>query len=74
MIEVTEAVTITGRNFRFVEAYRGYEIIKDAGTVIGYDGDREVKTPYDQCILIMPVATARAKAGQTGVRLGRAVN
>ena len=74
VIEVTEAVTITSRKFRFVEAYRGYEIIKDAGTVIGYDGDREVKTPYDECILIMPVATARAKAGQTGVRLGRAVN
>ena len=73
VIEVTEAVTIAGGDFRFVEAYRGYEIIKDAGTVIGYDGDREVKTPYDECILIMPVATARAKAGQTAVRLGRAV-
>lgn len=73
VIEVTEAVTISGGDFRFVEAYQGYESIKDAGTVIGYDGDREVKTPYDECILIMPIDTARAKAGQTAVRLGRAV-
>lgn len=73
IIEVTEAVTIAGRNFRFVEDYQGYEVIRKAGTVIGHDGVREVKTPYDDCILIMPIATIRARPGQTAVRLGRTV-
>jgi predicted deacylase len=73
IIEVTEAVTIAGRNFSFVEDYKGYEIIRKAGTVIGHNGKQEVKTPYDDCILIMPIETIRARPGQTAVRLGRTV-
>lgn len=73
IIEVTEAVTVTGSEFKFVEDYQGYEVIEKAGTVIGYDGDTEVRTPYENCILVMPVASVRARVGQTAVRLGRAV-
>ena len=35
------------------------------------DGDREVRTPYDDCVLVMP--SKRLYRGQTAVRLGRFV-
>ena len=73
VIEISEAVTISRNGFRFVEDFRGYEVIEKAGTVIGYNGESEIKTPYDDCILVMPIATKRAKAGQTAVRLGRII-
>lgn len=71
VIEVTEAVTITGNRFEFVQPYIGLEVIPRQGTVIGRDGDREVRTPYDNCVLIMP--SRRLIRGQTAVRLGRYV-
>ncbi|HUK09344.1 MAG TPA: M14 family metallopeptidase [Stellaceae bacterium] len=69
VITVTDAVTIAGDHFEFAEAYRGLEIIPRAGTVIARDGGREIRTPYDDCILIMP--SRRLLRGQTAVRLGR---
>jgi predicted deacylase len=69
VIEVTDAVTIRSEKFRFVEDYRGLEIIPRAGTVIGWDDEMPVKTPYDECVLIMP--SRRMTPGQTAVRLGR---
>jgi predicted deacylase len=71
VIEVTEAVTITGDRFDFVADYRGLEVIAKAGTVIGHDDGREVRTPYEDCVLIMP--SRRLMKGQTAVRLGRYV-
>ena len=69
VIRVTEAVTIDSEDFRFTEAYRGLEVIPRAGTVIAEDGGRPVRTPYDNCVLIMP--TRRVRPGNTAVRLGR---
>ena len=69
VIEVTEAVTITGDRFEFVAPYVGLEVIEKQGSLIGHDGDREVRTPYDHCVLIMP--SRRLVRGQTAVRLGR---
>ncbi len=69
MIEVTEAVTIETDRFAFTEPYRGLETIPAAGTPIATDGDRAVRTPYDNCVLIMP--SKRLWPGQTAVRLGR---
>ena len=71
VIEVTQAVTITGDKFEFVDDYRGLEILPKEGTIIGHDGDRPVRTPYDDCVLIMP--SRRLVKGQTAVRLGRFV-
>jgi len=71
VIEVTEAVTITGNRFEFVEPYIGLEVIAKRGSVIGRDGDIEIRTPYDNCVLIMP--SRRLVRGQTAVRLGRYV-
>jgi predicted deacylase len=71
VIEVTEAVTITGDRFEFVGDFRGLEVLTPKGTLIGRDGRREVRTPYDDCVLIMP--SRRSGSGQTAVRLGRYV-
>jgi predicted deacylase len=71
VIEVTQAVTITANRFEFVDPYVGLEVIAKEGTVIGHDGDQEVHTPYDNCVLIMP--SRRLIRGQTAVRLGRYV-
>jgi predicted deacylase len=71
VIEVTDAVTITGESFEFVADYRGLEVLPQKGTLIGRDDNREVRTPYDDCVLIMP--SRRLVRGQTAVRLGRYV-
>jgi predicted deacylase len=71
VIEVTEAITVGSGNFRFVEDYRGLEVIAKAGTRIAREDDRDVRTPYDDCVLIMP--SRRLLPGQTAVRLGRYV-
>jgi predicted deacylase len=71
IIEVTEAVTITGATFEFVQDFRGLEVMPHKGTLIGRDDGREVRTPYDDCVLIMP--SRRLVRGQTAVRLGRYV-
>jgi predicted deacylase len=69
IITVTEAVTITSDRFAFARDYRGLEVIPKAGTVIAHDGPLPVRTPYDECVLIMP--SRRLVRGQTAVRLGR---
>jgi len=71
VIEVTEEVTIASDKFEFVDEFRGLEILTPKGTLIGRDAGREVRTPYDDCVLIMP--SRRLTRGQTAVRLGRFV-
>ena len=71
VIEVTEAVTITSNKFEFVDDFRGLEVLTPKGTLIGRDNGREVRTPYDDCVLIMP--SRRLAKGHTAVRLGRFV-
>ena len=72
VIEVTEAVTITGQRFDFAEDFRGLEVLPEKGTLIGRDDGKDVRTPYDNCVLIMP--SRRLVRGQTAVRLGRFVD
>lgn len=72
VIQVTEAVTVRHDHFRFIDHYLGMEEIPEAGTVLGYDGEEPVRTPYDGCILIMP--GRRLVPGQTAVRFGRVVD
>ena len=71
VVAVTEAVTITSDRFEFAGDFRGLEVLTPKGTLIGRDGSREVRTPYDECVLIMP--SRRSGKGQTAVRLGRYV-
>lgn len=70
-IEVSGPVTIKTENFRFVEEYMGFEVIEKAGTVLAYDGEEAVVTPYDDCVLIMP--SKRLGPGGSAVRLGRII-
>jgi predicted deacylase len=71
VIEVTDAITINGSRFDFAGDFRGLEVLAKKGTLIGRDDGREVLTPYDDCVLIMP--SRRLIRGQTAVRLGRFV-
>jgi hypothetical protein len=50
----------------------GLGVIAEAGTLLAHDGDAEVRTPYDDSVLVMP--TRRPKKGETAVRIGRYVN
>jgi succinylglutamate desuccinylase len=71
-IEVTDSVTIESDAFRFVTPVSGLSVVRRRGTLLARDGERDVLTPYDDCVLIMP--TRRPKRGETAVRLGRYVS
>jgi predicted deacylase len=70
VVRVTEPVTARTAGFRFAGSWKGLEVIPKAGTVLATDGDQVWRTPYDDCVLVMP-STAHVKPGNTMVRLGR---
>ncbi|NKB48398.1 MAG: succinylglutamate desuccinylase [Alphaproteobacteria bacterium] len=70
-IDVTDAINMNHDDCRFSDDYAGLQVIPAAGTLIAMDGDREIRTPYDDCVLVMPAR--RLAPGQTAVRLGRYV-
>jgi predicted deacylase len=72
VVEVTDAVTVNGGPFQFTRNFQGLEVVPKAGTIIGYDGATPIRTPYDDCILIMP--SRRLAPGLTAVRLGQFVD
>jgi predicted deacylase len=72
VIQVTTPVTIRTDAFRFAQPFLGLEVIAKQGTVIGWDGGEEIRTPYDDCVLVMP--SRRLFPGQTAVRFGRFID
>jgi len=72
IIDVTGPVTIESDRFWFVEDYQGMEVISDEGTIIGWDGERAIRTPYPNCVLIMP--SRRLRRGESAVRFGRYID
>jgi predicted deacylase len=66
---VTTAVTAMTSSFAFVQTYRGGDIIPERDTLIAVDGETEIRTPHDDCLLVMP--SLRPSRGHTAVRLGR---
>ena len=66
---VTIAVTAMTSNFSFVQTYQGGDIIPRRDTLIAMDGKTEIRTPHDDCLLVMP--SLRPSRGHTAVRLGR---
>ena len=70
LVRVTEAVVAKSYNFKFPTLFKGLEVIPRAGTVIATDGDAIWKTPYDDCVMVMP-SLAHVKPGTTVLRLGR---
>ena len=71
LIEITDVVTVATPDFAFATPVAGLATIPCGGTLLARDGDCEIRTPYDDCVLIMPAR--RAKPGETAVRLGRFV-
>nr|WP_315480213.1 succinylglutamate desuccinylase/aspartoacylase family protein [uncultured Rhodoferax sp.] len=69
-LEVTGPVVARSSGFRFVAPYTGLELFETAGTVIGDNDGEPVRTPYDDCVLVMP-STRQAREGVTVVRFAR---
>ncbi|CAH2601737.1 Peptidase M14 [Rhodovastum atsumiense] len=69
MAEVTMTVTAATAGFAFVQPWRGGQVIERGNTLIALDGTREIRTPHDDCMLVMP--SLRASRGHTAVRLAR---
>jgi predicted deacylase len=69
-VTVTHRVVARSMDFEFVDAWRGGEVIRAAGTAIAHDAGEPVLTPYDDCVLVMP-SVRQLRPGVTTVRLGR---
>ena len=69
MWDVTDGITALTDDFQFCEEYVGMEIIESEGTKIAQDGDLDIRTPYDNCLLMMP--NHRPGAGVRKLRLCR---
>jgi predicted deacylase len=72
VIEIVDVVTAETADFTFTRPVAGMTTVASAGTLLARDGEREIRTPCDDCVLIMPAR--RAKPGETAVRLGRFVD
>jgi hypothetical protein len=70
LIQVTEPVVAKTMEFRFARNFGGLEVLPRKGTVVATDGDTVWRTPYDDCVMVMP-SMAHLKPGTTMVRLGR---
>jgi hypothetical protein len=71
-IEVTDVVTINTDEFAFARPLAGLDVVTTRGTLLATDGAHEIRTPYDDCVLVMPAR--RPRKGETAVRLGRYVD
>jgi predicted deacylase len=72
LAEVTTVVTAGSNGFAFVQPWRGGEIVPRHNTLLAFDGMTEIRTPYDNCLLVMP--SLRPSRGHTAVRLARFVS
>ena len=71
LVEVTRTVTARTPGFVFMRPFRGGAVVKQRNTVIALDGEEEIRTPHDDCVLVMP--SLRTMPGHTAVRLARFV-
>ena len=71
LAEVTVVVTAATGGFTFLQAFQGGDVIPRRNTLIALDGAAEIRTPYDDCLLVMP--SLRPSRGHTAVRLARFV-
>jgi predicted deacylase len=70
VVRVTEPVVAKTMDFKFARPWKGLEVIEKAGSVVATDSDKTWRTPYDNCVLVMP-SLVHLKPGTTMVRLGR---
>ena len=69
-VHVTHRIVARSADFEFLGHWRGGELIARAGTPIARDGAEVIRTPYDDCVLVMP-SLRQLAPGVTTVRLGR---
>ncbi|ONG50208.1 peptidase M14 [Pseudoroseomonas deserti] len=67
--EVTRTVIAGTHSFGFVQTFRGGSVIPERNTLLALDGETEIRTPHDDCLLVMP--SPRTMRGHTAVRLAR---
>jgi len=67
--EVTHVITAKTSRFVFTRSHRGGDVIRRSGTLIAHDGDVEIRTPYSDCMLIMP--SLQPSHGHTAIRLAK---
>jgi predicted deacylase len=70
LVRVTEPVVAQTMQFRFARPWQGLEVVPSAGTLVATDGAREWRTPYADCVMVMP-SMAQLRPGTIMVRLGR---
>ena len=70
VIRVTHPVVARSMSFRFAGPYTGLETFPTEGTVIGWDDGEEIRTPYPNCVLVMP-SLRQLRPGVTVVRFGQ---
>ena len=68
---MTTTVTAATSSFNFVQSFRGGDVVPRRNTLIALDGTAEIRTPHDDCLLVMP--SLRPSRGHTAVRLARFV-
>lgn len=66
---VTHVVTARTSRFSFAGPFQGGDVVAKEGTLIATDATAEIRTPYDNCLLVMP--SMRPGRGHTAVRLAR---
>lgn len=69
LARVTHTITARTADFAFTRPWRGGEVVPCAGTLLALDGGEELRTPYDDCLLVLP--SLMTQPGQTALRLAR---
>lgn len=69
VVRVTEPVVASSLDFRFAGNFTGLETFPQAGTIIAWRDGEPVRTPYPNCVLVMP-SLRQLRPGVTVVRLG----
>src|SRR3546814_15039154 len=54
ILQVTDAVVAPSMDVRFAQDWRGLETLTKAGELIGWADGQPIRTPYDNCTLVMP--------------------
>lgn len=72
VIRVTHPVVATSMDFRFAGPYTGLETFPEEGTVIGWSDGEPVRTPYPNCVLVMP-SLRQLRPGVTVARFGQLI-
>ena len=55
--------------FSFSRPFQGLELLPEGGTLVAMDGEREIRTPYENCVLLMP--SILPHPDDTALRFGR---